>query len=71
MDADGEALTQKKLPKLATIRPSIDLQKGSILHEDLQLSDQTIQHTMSLIKLEACLQTSTTHRWVTMCTLRP
>ena len=30
MDADGEALTQKKLPKLATIRPSIDLQKGSI-----------------------------------------
>ena len=34
VDADGEALTQKKLPKLATIRPSIDLQKGSIRLEE-------------------------------------
>ena len=51
MDADGEALTQKKLPKLATIRPSIDLQKGNMLHADLQLSDQTLQHAMSSIHL--------------------
>ena len=28
VDVDGEALTQKRLPKLATIRPVIDLEKG-------------------------------------------
>ena len=37
-DGNGEALTQKKLPKLATIRPSIDLQKGSIHPETYSLS---------------------------------
>ena len=40
VDSDGEALTQKKLPKLATVRPSIDLQKGGTLREDLLLTDQ-------------------------------
>lgn len=30
MNADGDALTQKKLPKLATIKPVLDLEKGSL-----------------------------------------
>ena len=30
MDADGEALTQKRLPKLATIKPVLDLEEGDL-----------------------------------------
>jgi uncharacterized protein YcbX len=30
VDADGEALTQKQLPKLATIKPVIDLDQGNL-----------------------------------------
>ena len=28
VDADGEALTQKRLPKLATIKPVLNLEEG-------------------------------------------
>ena len=30
VDVDGEALTQKRLPKLATIKPVLDLEKGKL-----------------------------------------
>ena len=30
VDVNGEALTQKRLPKLATIKPALDLEQGKL-----------------------------------------
>ena len=38
VDAEGEALTQKKLPRLATVRPSLNMDAGTILLHSLSRS---------------------------------
>lgn len=51
VDADGEALTQKRLPKLATIKPVLDLEEGDLhilsLLPSLQQDDVAYQAALS------------------------